>query len=311
MSLSVSVIVLNWNRFKDTKECLLSLAKIEKSSFEFEVFVVDNGSSSEEVCMLEDLINYLDAKDLKVCLVKNKKNLGFAGGNNVGMKIAIKKLADYVLILNNDTYVKKDFLKNLIDVAVSDSKIGALTPKIYFAKGYEYHKAKYKKADLGRVIWSAGGDIDWNNVYASNHGVDEVDKGQFDQLQETDFATGACVLYKKEALLSSGFFDEKYFLYLEDTDLSLRIKRNGFKIMYVPSAVVWHKVAQSSHIGSDLNDYYITRNRLLFGFRYAPIRAKLALFRESIMFLIFGRKWQKKGVMDFYIGNFGKGSFIN
>lgn len=311
MNLSVAIIVLNWNRFEDTKECLLSLAKIEKSNFEFEVFVVDNGSYPEEVYMLEDLINSLDPRNLKVCLVKNKKNLGFAGGNNVGMKIAIKKLADYVLILNNDTYVKKDFLKNLIDVAVSDSKIGALTPKIYFAKGYEYHKVRYKKADLGRVIWSAGGDIDWSNVYASNHGVDEVDKGQFDQLQETDFATGACVLYKKEALLSSGFFDERFFLYLEDTDLSLRIKKNGFKILYVPNAVIWHKVAQSSYIGSNLNDYYITRNRLLFGFRYAPIRSKFALFRESMKFLIFGRKWQKKGVIDFYIGNLGKGSFTN
>ncbi|MCS7092109.1 MAG: glycosyltransferase family 2 protein, partial [Patescibacteria group bacterium] len=290
-------------------ECLESLAKINKANFCIEVLVVDNCSNNIELAKLEDFVSSFRSSVFNLSLVKNKRNLGFAGGNNVGLRMAVEKSADYILVLNNDTYVDKNFLKNLIDVGMTDKKIGALSPKIYFARGYEYHKNRYKKKDLGRVIWYAGGDIDWDNVYASNHGVDQIDVGQFDQVCKTDFATGACVLYKTQAILKSGFFDERYFLYLEDTDLSLRIQKNGFKLLYVPSAVIWHKVAQSSRIGSDLNDYYITRNRLLFGFKYANLRAKFALFRESMKFLFFGREWQRRGVIDFYASNFGKGSF--
>ena len=113
----------------------------------------------------------------------------------------------------------------------------------------------------------------------------------------------------KEVLEKVGLFDEKYFMYYEDTDLSLRIRKAGFKVLYVPTGIVWHKIAQSSGIGSDLNDYYITRNRLLFGVKYAKLRTKLALFKESIRFLINGRKWQKRAVIDYFIGNFEKGSW--
>lgn len=309
MDLKITIVILNWNRFEDTKECLLSLSKIDQPDFKLDVLVVDNGSEKSQISKLEKYVNSFTSNFFLVALIKNNKNFGYAKGNNVGIQIAIDKASDYVLVINNDTQVKEDFLNKLLNVANKDPKIGALTPKIYFAKGYEFHKSRYKNEDLGRVIWSAGGDIDWNNVYGSNHGVDEVDNGQFNKHKNTDFATGACVLYKKEALLESGLFDERYFLYLEDTDLSMRIKNKGFKIAYVPDAIIWHKVAQSSSIGSDLNDYFITRNRLLFGFTYSSTRAKLALFKESIRFLISGRKWQKKGVIDFYLRKFGKGSW--
>ena len=100
-------------------------------------------------------------------------------------------------------------------------------------------------------------------------------------------------------------------MYLEDADLSLRMRRAGWKVLYTPYGHLWHKVAQSSGIGSDLNDYYITRNRLLFGMRYASLKTRLALYKESLRFLLDGRDWQKKGVMDFYLGRFGKGSWNN
>src|SRR3989344_360711 len=107
-----------------------------------------------------------------------------------------------------------------------------------------------------------------------------------------------------------GMFDDKYFLYYEDADLSMRIKKKGFKIVYVPSSIIWHKNAGSAGgSGSMLQDYYITRNRLLFGFRYAPFRSKLALFRESLSLLFRGRQWQKCGVIDFYLGKLGRGSY--
>ena len=151
--------------------------------------------------------------------------------------------------------------------------------------------------------------MDWDNIYGSNHGVDEVDKGQFEKTRETDFATGACMLLRSEALKDIGLFDEKYFMYLEDADLSEKLKKKGWEVLYTSKTEIWHKVAQSSGIGSDLNDYFITRNRLLFGMRYAKCRTKLALVRESFKLLLTGRRWQKTGVRDFYLGRFRKGSW--
>ena len=96
---------------------------------------------------------------------------------------------------------------------------------------------------------------------------------------------------------------------MEDSDLSERIKKAGFKVMYSPRGRLWHKVSQGSGIGSELNDYFITRNRMLFGMTYAKLRTKFALFRESIKLLLIGRKWQKIGIRDYYLGKFGKGSW--
>jgi GT2 family glycosyltransferase len=240
-------------------------------------------------------------------LIKNKSNLGFAGGNNVGMRYALEHGADRVMVVNNDMIVDKDLLVYLIK-AINEN-VGILSPKIYFAKGFEFHKEKYKKDELGRVIWYAGGEIDWDNVYGNNIGVDEVDRGQFDKKRELDFATGACCLFNAKVLREVGLFNEKFFMYFEDVELSVRIKETGYKIFYIPKAVVWHKVAQSSGIGSGLNDYFTTRNRLLFGMKYASMRTKLALERENIKLLLTGRKWQKVGIRDYYMHRFGKGSW--
>jgi GT2 family glycosyltransferase len=117
------------------------------------------------------------------------------------------------------------------------------------------------------------------------------------------------MLLRSEALKDIGLFDEKYFMYLEDADLSQRLKKKGWEVLYAPKTEIWHKVAQSSGIGSDLNDYFITRNRLLFGMRYAKCRTKLALVKESFKLLLTGRGWQKIGVRDFYLGRFRKGSW--
>ena len=104
-------------------------------------------------------------------------------------------------------------------------------------------------------------------------------------------------------------YDKRYFAYLEDADLSQRIREAGWKVLYSPNAHLWHKVAQSSGIGSDLNDYFLTRNRMLFGMRYASLRTRFALLRESLRLLVNGRKWQRIGIRDFYFGRLGKGSW--
>ena len=176
--------------------------------------------------------------------------------------------------------------------------------------GSEFHKDRYKKAEIGRVIWYAGGTIDWKNMIASHRGVDEVDKGQYEKLEKTDFASGCCVMIKREVLVKIGLFDEKYFLYYEDNDLCQRAKIAGYEIYYQPNAILWHKNAGSTGgSGSILQDYYITRNRLLFGFKFAALKTKLSLVKESLGLMLNGRQWQKKGALDFYLNCFGKGSY--
>ena len=152
--------------------------------------------------------------------------------------------------------------------------------------------------------------MDWKNVVGSHRGVDEVDHGQYEKCESTDFVSGCCLMVRREVLEKVGFFDPKYYLYYEDNDFCQRAKKAGFKIIYEPKAYLWHKNAGSAGgSGSHLQDYYTTRNRLLFGIKYAPVKSKLALIKEGTKLLIKGRKWQKRGVMDFYLNNFGKGSY--
>ena len=301
----VSVIILNYNGQDDTYDCLKSLEHVRLSQdTKLEIIVVDNGSVDEfRVQSSEFRVN-----EIKV--IRNEENLGFSGGNNVGIKYAIKNGADYVLILNNDTIVDKNLIQELLNAANADFSNGILAPKIYFAPGFEFHKNRYGKKEQGKVFWYAGGQMDWKNVIGHHRGVDEVDSGQFETMEETSFASGCSLMIRKDVLNKIGFFDEKHFLYYEDSDLCERVKKAGFKIIYAPHAMLWHKNAGSAGgSGSKLQDYYITRNRLIFGMRHAPIRAKLALFRESLRVLLSGRYWQKRGVLDFYLNRFGKGSY--
>jgi len=300
----VFVSILNFNGKKNTLACLESLKNLNIKDFRITIVVEDNGSK-EEFDVKSGFIT-----DIPLVVIKNEKNLGFSGGNNVGIKYALDNGADYVLILNNDTYVDKNFILELLNAAEKDENIGILVPKIYFAPGFEFHKERYKKNELGKVFWYAGGEMDWDNVIGHHRGVDEVDHGQYDKIEETEFATGCCMMIKKEVFERVGKFDDKYFLYYEDSDLSKRSKKQGFKIMYVPKSEVFHKNAGSAGgAGSKLQDYYITRNRMIFGMRFAPIRAKLALIKESLKVLVSGRYWQKRGILDFYLGKLSRGSF--
>ncbi|OGM19075.1 hypothetical protein A2686_00745 [Candidatus Woesebacteria bacterium RIFCSPHIGHO2_01_FULL_38_10] len=306
----VFVVILNWNGVSDTIECLNSIRELSIINYQLSIIVVDNASSDGSLEEIERVLKRVTKeKRISSELIKNKENLGFAAGNNTGIKHALKHEADFILLLNNDTLVDRGLVTGLLTSVKKYPKAGLISPKIYFAKGFEFHKKRYKKDKLGKVIWYAGGDIDWRNVYGVNHGVDKVDKGQFAKVQETDFATGACVFLRAKALREVGVFKKKYFMYFEDVDLSQRMKRKGWQVLYSPKGHLWHKVAQSSGIGSELNDYFITRNRMLIGLKYAPFRSKLALIKESVRLLNSGRKWQKLGVRDFYLGRFGKGSW--
>lgn len=303
--IKIFVVILNWNRSLDTIECVRSVEKMRTYSFGFQTIIVDNASTDDSI----ERFNKQKEKYSDLIILQNESNLGFAAGNNVGIEYALKNGANYILVLNNDTLVDRDLLVNLYKTAKLNKKAGAISPKIYFAPGFEFHKDRYAKRLYGKVIWYAGGILDWKNIYGSNRAVDEIDRGQFDTLELTDFATGACMLVRAKAFRKVGLFDEKYFMYLEDLDLCQRMKLSGLDILYSPRGIVWHKVAQSSAIGGSLNDYFIARNRLMFGFKYATFRTKIALVKESIRFLINGRKWQKRAVSDFYLHRLGKGSW--
>lgn len=297
----VTIIIVNFNGKSNTLDCLESLKIMRTADFQTGTIVVDNASTDDSVKVIAQSFP-------EVKIIENKENLGFAEGNNVGIKKALADEVDFVLLLNNDTLVSERLLVEMVKVVSSDSAIGIVSPKIYFAPGYEFHKQRYTKSELGKVIWFAGGKIDWQNMHGVHLGVDEVDHGQFDRQKEIDFATGCCFLARAQVFKKVGLFDKKLFLYEEDLDFSIRIKHAGYKIVYVPKAFLWHKNAGSSGSGSLLHDYYITRNRLVIGLRWAPWRTKVALLKESVQHLVSGRLGEKWGIRDFYLGRLGKGN---
>lgn len=301
----VFVVTIDFNTHKETHDWLASIQTLSHKDITLEIVIVDNASK------IPFVLEKSEQKE-NVHFVRSEINTGFTGGNNIGMKYALENGADYVMVINNDTLVDAKLLEELLRVLESDENIGMTTPKIYFAKGHEFHKDRYKKEDLGKVFWFAGGYTDWKNVTSVHRGVDEVDHGQYDKVESVTFASGCCMLIKAEVLKKVGLFDEKHFLYFEDADLDERIIHAGYKIVYVPTAILWHiNAASSGGSGNTLQDYFITRNRMLFGMRYAPIRTKLALIRESLRFLKSGRPMQKKGIKDFYLGRFGKGTYFS
>ena len=294
----VFVVVLHYKGKQFTRQCLLSLEKTKTAGFSLKAVVVDNNSPEPITDLKKEFNRYI--------FIENKENLGFAEGNNVGIRKALQDGADYVFVVNNDTILDKNLLVQLFKVASLNDKSGILAPKIYFAPGYEYHKERYKENDRGKVFWYAGGLIDWRNILCSHRGVDEVDKGQYNYQIETDYVSGCAMFVKREVFEKIGLFDKRYFLYLEDVEFCQRAKKAGFKVVYTPKAKLWHTNAGSSAVGGSLQDYYLTRNRMLFGIRYASWRTKLALFKESIGLLFTGRRWQKAGIRDFYFAVAGE-----
>ncbi len=315
----IAVIILNWNQTDLTLACLKSVFQSRTDGqIEIEAIVVDNGSTDDSKKRLKEIqekrnlfrqgrdeIEILRSKFPNFKVIFNKENLGFAGGNNVGIRYALKNKADFIFILNNDTEIKNDCLLNLWQTFLEEEKIGLVSPKIYYAPGFEFHKKRYQKKDLGRVIWYAGGKIDWDNVLGRHLGVDEVDQGQYEKRKENEFATGCAFMAKRAVFESVGFFDERFCLYLEDLDFSYRVVKSGFKLVFNPQAVVWHKNAGSSSAGSALQTYYFTRNRLLFAQKHAPLKLKLLVYRQALEKLRQGSKIEKEAVWDFCKRRFG------
>ncbi|MBQ6438399.1 glycosyltransferase family 2 protein [bacterium] len=234
--------------------------------------------------------------------------MGFTGGNNLGFAVASREFnPDYFLLLNADTLVQPDFLAHLLASLHAHPDWGLASPKIYFAPGCEFHRTDYPADQRGHVIWFAGGSIDWDNLLTCHRGVDEIDRGQFEHETELDFATGCCFLIRREVLATTGVFDDQYFLYYEDTDLSARLKTHGFKLGFVPSSIVWHKNGGATNgSGSDLQTFYQTRNRLHFFATYGNWRVRQRVVRLAWRLLRHGSKIEQLAAKHWFLHRLGK-----
>lgn len=298
----IAIIVLNWKQPQLTLETISSLLKIKSNSFEYEIVLVDNGSPDNSLKIFNQ--NYRNNPKIKI--IDTKANLGYAGGNNFGISYALGKDFNFVMLLNNDVLVDPNFIENLLD---ESNKYDIVGPKIYFAPGYEYHKDRYEKKDLGKVIWSMGGQIDWNNIYGSNIDIDKVDHGQFNKINsKVDFISGCCLMVNRKVFEKIGSLDEKYFMYFEDVDFCHRAKIAGFKMACIPKSIIWHVNSGSTQGPGHLQNYFITRNRIYFSSKFATPRTNFAILRESFKFL-FKSKWQRLAVIDFYRDKMNKGSW--
>jgi len=254
---TVYVVIVNWNGSNDTIECVDSLRKIDYPCFN--ILIVDNGSSPSEVRILHDTLN-------KYCrIIELKNNLGFAIANNVGIRIAVQNKAQFVLLLNNDTIVDRNFLKELISASLRDHKVGIIGPKIYF----------YENKDR---LWYAGGKL---NMYLGHkqEGLSERDVGQFNTTRKTDYVSGACMLIKKELISTFGLLPKEYFLGWEDIDFCFAARRMGYNCLFVPASVIWHKasVSYKRHNLGYTQVFLGFRNRIIMRFKFLSF-PKFCLF---------------------------------
>lgn len=296
----ISIIVVNYNSAPLTTACLKSLSGLELTKAEYTVLIVDNGSL-DPYCLPAAFAIFAQ-------VIRSESNLGFTGGNNLGIHHALEAFnSDYVVLLNNDTVVAKDFLEVLLQKAEADPQLGLLCPKIYFMENKEFHRASYLAEERGKVIWFAGGSLDWPNLLAFHRGVDEVDRGQYDDASQPDFLTGCCLLIKREVLEKIGLLDKRYYMYFEDVELSRKAVSFGYSLGFCPEAKIWHLNAGSSDgSGSALHQYYQSRNKLLFFWEYGGWRTKLTVINQLLRFLVSNNRMESMAAYHFITRQFGK-----
>jgi len=222
---SIAIIVLNWNGRDLTLDCLRSLAAV--TTPHVRIILVDNASTDGS----SDAVRQHYGS--RVTLIENAQNLGFAAGNNVGIRRALDDGADFILLLNNDTVVAPDFVEHLHRPMLSSPDIGITAPKIYYA-------------EPKNQIWFAGGELSMWRGIARHTGIRETDRGQYDQERDIDYATGCAFLVRRAVLEKIGDLDPGYRAYFEDADFCVRARRAGFRIRYIPAAHVWHRISAST-----------------------------------------------------------------
>lgn len=262
MNPSIAIVILNWNGRDDTLACLASVEKITYP--DFRVIVVDNGSADNSVAAIR-------AAFPKVELIETGANLGFAGGNNVGIKRGLELGAEYVLLLNNDTVVDPGLLDAFVAAAKRFPAAGVFSAKIF------YH-AEPSKLWYAGAIWLA------DREYFQHVGIGEIDDGKaYNDIAETDYASGCALFIRAGVINEIGLMDPKFFLTYEESDWCYRARSAGHKILFVPAAKLWHKVSASfGGVESPLQLYFYSRNILLWAERHLPRPAYWSLFRKTL-----------------------------
>jgi len=291
----VVIVILNWNGFEETIECVDSISRIEYSNYK--ILIVDNGSDSNEI---DNIV--LQFPFVKI--IKSKENLGFSGGNNLGIEYAIKLNADFILLLNNDTIVEPNFLGILVHHSTQNINVGILVPKI----NYYINQNR---------IWYAGGYI--SKFRGSGFTIGQDESGEkYSNNKYVTFATGCCLLIKMEVIKKIGLMDPQYFLYLEDVDYCLRNNLKGYKILYIGKSKIYHKVSISSNKQNNLASlYYVTRNRFYFAKKFYPNFYYIPFLYITIIFFIKILYWfisgenekikiAKKAISDYIFNKMGK-----
>lgn len=291
----ILIIILCYNGVDDTLACLASLRSVTTAH---DLLVLDNASQDDTQVRVRAAFPDIPVLD-------NGDNLGFAAGNNIGLRYALEHGYEYALLLNNDTEVAPDFLEHMLAVAESDPQIGVVGPKIVY----------HERPDL---IWSAGGEIDWRRgICTLRNGA--ADDPAFGRAADVEFVTGCAFLVKRAVLERAGLLDERFFMYFEETEWCVRITRAGFRIVYAPEALVLHKIPLNARFDKEYLAYYMTRNRLLFlRATRAPLGTWLdALIRQDLrtyLSLVLRPKWRKRAGrtgmrlawQDFWSGRFGR-----
>jgi GT2 family glycosyltransferase len=232
----VSIIILNWNGFVETIDCIESLKKINYPNYE--IIIVDNASRGDDVKILKE--KYSDY----ITMLENYENYGFPEGCNVGIRYAMEHGTDYVALLNNDTIVDQAFLSELIKVAEADPLVGMVASKIYY---YYYPN----------IVQYIGGRINWLIGINETQTQNQVDQGQYDKIIEQDYVPATSCVIKRELVENIGYLDPFYFFAIEEFDYCTRAKRAGYKVIFNPKSRVWHKWNKS---GEKLPDFPETKD---------------------------------------------------
>jgi hypothetical protein len=248
----ISFITITYNGFNDTCDLIDSL-KARIKSVSYEIIVVDNASIQNEADMLK--VRYAD-----VITIRSNSNLGFSGGNNLGIKVAS---GDYIFIINNDTFIEDDGMMALVKRLESSPRAGGVSPKIRYAAP-------------PRLIQFAGfTPLSAVTMRNSCPGNGELDNGEYDIPHPTPYLHGAAMMVKREVIERVGLMPEIYFLYYEEMDWCTNITGHNYELWYEPQCTVFHKESQSTGQDSPLKTFYMTRNRMLYAWRNLPRRNRL------------------------------------
>lgn len=247
----VAIILVNYNGYKDTIECINSILKSDMKST---IVVVDNASHQNESKMIQERIP-------DVVSIRSNVNEGFSAGNNIGINYALENGYKNILLLNNDTVIAEDMIR-LLRENVTINNI--CVPKMF------YYYEPYK-------IWYGGGCINKKTGNAEHYNWNVINDNSIDTIENCTFASGCCMMVSSATFELVGLLAEDYFMYCEDTDFCIRLAEAGIKIKYMPEAVLWHKVGGSTKgYDSPFSTYYMTRNRLNYVKKYNDYFTKKA-----------------------------------